>query len=726
MTAFSPSVLDKIQTKVPGATGGTVSKGTIAVPVPAGTVKQLGTITQGNGNSSNMVIEVTIEDANSYSNAGDNFNNYTAPKYRVKVYRNSTYSGTPINGTDGTILTGTANNWDNNKQPPYDRYGGSFSINKTSNIIDSNHGMQEGETAESTTYSVTIQHIEGSRNEPVVTGYLINQEIRAGEPIGLSTENSWEAEQQFDSGIRMIGDSSPIVFESATGQEDFAVKRVGEELHFYEPEDGNKVHFKIKDDTGVDAIYGYFVNGTRIADASGNLFSNGAAVALASASYTKSTSDGRYPTKTGVGATGEWGINISGHAATADSASDANNATNATNADKLGNVSSSGFMRQEYRNSFYGLFPNGTTNTYVRAPQSGLLPYASSQSNGNGVVGTNSWPFVAMYAINFYENGTLLSSKYLGKTAKANTAGVADSAGTATQAGKLYSKGNYTAPFNNGNNTPRSFNSAGVSACFVKGSEGWPISYGKVLNIPSLATSEDGGAMQIMSPYTSSYTGNGNPMFRTGQYQNAGWSAWKTFLDKSWADSLYPTKTGGGASGNWNIRAEKLPIRTSTSTSEYRVAWFSGEYAYQQINVTIRPSDGRLSTRSISATGTINATGYVYGSNIKSTSALKYKDIERRVSLQESLDIVCKIGSKGVAVGEFKDKKKGTGKHRWFIADEVNEVIPEVVGKENGEVENLCYDEMLADAYSAITLLKQEIDELKLPWYKKLWRCING
>ena len=69
--------------------------------------------------------------------------------------------------------------------------------------------------------------------------------------------------------------SSPSVnFNSSTATDpnvDMAIKLVGEELHFYEPEDTNKVHFKIYDDTGVDAPFGYWVNGTRMADVSRNL-----------------------------------------------------------------------------------------------------------------------------------------------------------------------------------------------------------------------------------------------------------------------------------------------------------------------------------------------------------------------------------------------------------------------------------------------------------------------
>lgn len=108
----------------------------------------------------------------------------------------------------------------------------------------------------------------------------------------------------------------------------------------------------------------------------------------------------------------------------------------------------------------------------------------------------------------------------------------------------------------------------------------------------------------------------------------------------------------------------------------------------------------------------MNSAG-VYGATLKATSALKYKNIERRVSTRDSLDIVLRIGRKGTAIGKFKDADKGTDTHRWFIADEVNEIIPEVVEKKDGEVESLNYNEMLPDAYAAIAEQQNMINELQ-------------
>ena len=48
--------------------------------------------------------------------------------------------------------------------------------------------------------------------------------------------------------------------------------------------------------------------------------------------------------------------------------------------------------------NYYGLgLPDGITNAYLRAPESGFIPY---QSGGNGNLGTSSWPWDAVYANN--------------------------------------------------------------------------------------------------------------------------------------------------------------------------------------------------------------------------------------------------------------------------------------------------------------------------------------
>jgi hypothetical protein len=114
--------------------------------------------------------------------------------------------------------------------------------------------------------------------------------------------------------------------------------------------------------------------------------------------------------------------------------------------------------------------------------------------------------------------------------------------------------------------------------------------------------------------------------------------------------------------------------------------------------------------------GTIYAQGAtfrsgIFATEVTETSALKYKDITERVDPQVSLNKVVEIGKKGTAIGTLKDDE--TKKvHRWFIADEVNEVMPEVVKLKDGEVDGLSYSRMLPDAYAAIAKQQEIIEAL--------------
>ena len=113
----------------------------------------------------------------------------------------------------------------------------------------------------------------------------------------------------------------------------------------------------------------------------------------------------------------------------------------------------------------------------------------------------------------------------------------------------------YAAPFDSGNRNPRDYFDAGLCAVFVKGgtvdpASGWPVNYGKLLNIPGYRGDRDGGAMQILVPYGNSMTANGRALIRTGSYDSAneGWSSWTELMDKDLADGLYLGKSEAAAS----------------------------------------------------------------------------------------------------------------------------------------------------------------------------------
>jgi hypothetical protein len=126
---------------------------------------------------------------------------------------------------------------------------------------------------------------------------------------------------------------------------------------------------------------------------------------------------------------------------------------------------------------------------------------------------------------------------------------------------------NYGAPFNNANNTPRAFYVAGLCTAFVRSADGWPITNGKVLNIPSYTSTQDGGAMQILTPYQSGQITNNNFMWRVGLYNNSGWTGWKSGLDKDFADSLYLGVGANAASATKLANARTLSITGDGSGS---------------------------------------------------------------------------------------------------------------------------------------------------------------
>jgi hypothetical protein len=85
-------------------------------------------------------------------------------------------------------------------------------------------------------------------------------------------------------------------------------------------------------------------------------------------------------------------------------------------------------------------------------------------------------------------------------------------------------------------------------------------------------------------------------------YDSASWGTAYQFLHSGNWKGYAPTKTGEGASGNWNIRAERVYVRTSSDNNFYDVMWNAGENIYSSPQVEIRPSDGYFRAPTIQAT----------------------------------------------------------------------------------------------------------------------------
>lgn len=69
-------------------------------------------------------------------------------------------------------------------------------------------------------------------------------------------------------------------------------------------------------------------------------------------------------------------------------------------ANTLDSLDSTAFMRAASANGYYGIqHPGGGTSDWTRTTVNGIIPY---QSGGSGNLGTSSWPFLTVYANNFY------------------------------------------------------------------------------------------------------------------------------------------------------------------------------------------------------------------------------------------------------------------------------------------------------------------------------------
>ena len=270
------------------------------------------------------------------------------------------------------------------------------------------------------------------------------------------------------------------------------------------------------------------------------------------------------PTKTGTGASGTWGISITGNAATATSASSATYATSAGSApasdvyawakqatkpsytySEVGAPSTTGTNAS----GTWGINVTGSSgSTTGNAATATLATKASTlaRDGGNGIgmtfnwagqSGQPAWLWGSNDGSNIYVwNPSNFSVNY------ASSAGYATSAGSATSADQIDG-----VPFTNtGSNL-------GTNADTIE-SNG--ISY-YVSGVPDFTGNSADGALYSQA-YSASWQHQIAGDYRSGQIalrgKNSGtWQAWRTVLDSSNYNNYAPTKTGGGASGTWGI-----------------------------------------------------------------------------------------------------------------------------------------------------------------------------
>jgi hypothetical protein len=179
------------------------------------------------------------------------------------------------------------------------------------------------------------------------------------------------------------------------------------------------------------------------------------------------------------------------------------------------------------------------------------------------------------------------------------------------------------------------------------------------------------------------------------------------------AMSIYVNPTtnnvGIGSSGtdhrldvNGNIRInQSVAYLYFTSTTTNRYIAYNGADTYWRADGVhyFEKTSGYKGSWDANSNLTVNGT-------ITESSAIRYK--ENIKSLENSLDKIIKL--KGVSYNKIETGIKEIG----FIAEEVNETLPELVLKNTeGEIESVAYGRVSVIIVEAIKELKKEIEELK-------------
>jgi hypothetical protein len=224
----------------------------------------------------------------------------------------------------------------------------------------------------------------------------------------------------------------------------------------------------------------------------------------------------------------------------------------AADSELLDGLNSSIFMRATAdSNNFYGLTdPNGSTSQWIRTTSSGLIPDAVT-ANTSSALGTSSWQFAKIYGVTIYENGTALSSKYLGSGATAANSSklvnmIPDTANTASTIVSRDSSGNF------GANTITATLNGGISVN-VTGANVKDVVYATIADndyfrIRVGGTASNAGYAEIATAddgtepiYVRQYTGAFSTLTRTATLLDGSGNT--TFPGSVTADTVY--------AGNW-------------------------------------------------------------------------------------------------------------------------------------------------------------------------------
>ena len=270
------------------------------------------------------------------------------------------------------------------------------------------------------------------------------------------------------------------------------------------------------------------------------------------------------PTLTGTGASGTWGISISGNAATATTATSATNATNATNVAGLVQNSFTTYgntATTTAKNGYYGLLlgnatshlnlmADGSGNGGIYRESSGWTQYYSVSNNCTGfggsattsgyVVQANGGLYVTSQT---YTNSALNNTWYAYNDNDRNAGSATYLPTAATRSVRFF--------FATAASTSTGGNYAGVFQ----------------FNPWDGTTSSTGDAAYQLAFGGTAANGSGLPQLNIRKGIDSTWNSWYTLLHSGNYTSYSPSLTGSGASGTWGISISGNAATATTASN---------------------------------------------------------------------------------------------------------------------------------------------------------------
>jgi FtsZ-binding cell division protein ZapB len=146
-----------------------------------------------------------------------------------------------------------------------------------------------------------------------------------------------------------------------------------------------------------------------------------------------------------------------------------------------------------------------------------------------------------------------------------------------------------------------------------------------------------------------------------------------------------------------------------TKLSYPGAAWIQGTIndVVGAVDLLLNPTDGNVGIGTTSPQDKLDVNGYVRANGSRLTSDIRWK--ENIEPLNDALDLVSQL--RGVSY-DWIDPSRGEGRQIGVIAQEVEQVFPEVVHTDSQGYKSVEYAKLVAPLIEAVKTLKAENDEM--------------